>query len=69
VWPSDLPPADAPAQLGARRQRTPSETLTLDFPGHGSCDVADAVWRKYTDGQKVEAEVRASSDQVVCGSL
>lgn len=69
VWPTNLPPADAPAQLGARRQAGRTETLTLDFPGHGSCDVADAVWRKYADGQKVKAEVRASSDEVVCGSL
>jgi hypothetical protein len=69
AWPTNLPPAEAPERLGARRQRTRRETLTLEFPGHGSCEVANAVWRKYADGQKVKAEVRASSDEVVCGSL
>jgi len=31
--------------------------------------VNDAVWRKYTDGQRLKIEVRASSGDVVCSSL
>jgi hypothetical protein len=27
------------------------------------------VWRKYSDGQKLTVEVRASSGEVVCSSL
>jgi hypothetical protein len=55
--------------LGSRREGKRTETLTLEFTGHGSCDVSDAVWRKYSDGQKLVIEVRASSGDVVCGSL
>lgn len=69
AWPSNVPPGDTPAQLGARRQGARTETLTLDFTGHGSCDVGDPVWRKYSDGQKLTVEVRASSGEVVCSSL
>jgi hypothetical protein len=68
-WPVNVPPADTPAQIGARRQGRRTETLSLDFRGHGSCDVNDAVWRKYTDGQKLQVEVRSSSGEVVCSSL
>lgn len=68
-WPPGLPPADAPPQLGAHRPGARSETLTLDFGGHGSCDVAEPTWRKYQDGQKLTLDVRASSGDVVCGSL
>jgi hypothetical protein len=69
AWPANLPPADAPAALGARRQARRSESLTLEFAGRGSCDVGDPVWRKYGDGQKLQIEVRASSGDVVCSSL
>lgn len=69
AWPANLPPADVPATLGAKRQGKRTETLTLEFTGHGTCDVSDAVWRKYTDGQKLTVEVRASSGDVVCSSL
>jgi hypothetical protein len=51
--------------IRARRPRT--ETLTLGS-GHGTCDVSDAVWRKYTDGQKFKVEVHSSGD-VACSSL
>jgi len=68
AWPTDLPPGDVPASLGARRQGTRTETLTLEFRDHGSCDVNDAIWRKYNDGQKAKLEVHASGD-VACGSL
>ena len=69
AWPTNLPPADAPAALGAKREGKRTETLTLDFGERGTCEVEDAVWRKYTDGQKLKVEVRASSGDVVCGSL
>jgi hypothetical protein len=70
AWPTSAVPAgDPPATLGARRQGKRSETLTLEFTGHGTCDVSDAVWRKYTDGQKVKVEVRSSSGDVACSSL
>jgi len=70
AWPSgNLPTADTAPQLGARRQGKRTETLNLDFPGHGNCDVSDPVWRKYSDGQKLTVEVRASSGEVVCSSL
>ncbi|HEX3758848.1 MAG TPA: hypothetical protein VHW23_09090 [Kofleriaceae bacterium] len=69
AWPTNLPAGDTPAQLGARRQGKRTETLTLEFRDHGSCDVPDTVWRKHTDGQKLEVEVRASSGDVVCSSL
>jgi hypothetical protein len=68
AWPTDLPPENPPATLGARRQGKRTETLTLELRGHGSCDVSDAVWRKYVDGQKLTTEVHASGD-VACGSL
>jgi hypothetical protein len=71
TWPAGtLPPGDTPATLGAKRQGKRTETLTLEFKDHGTCDgVSDAVWRKYADGQKFKAEVRASSGDVVCSSL
>jgi hypothetical protein len=69
AWPSGLPPADAPATLGTRRQGRKLETLTLEFGERGACDVTEPVWRKYADGQQVKVEVRASSGEVVCGSL
>jgi hypothetical protein len=69
AWPPGTPPADVPATLGARREGKRTETLTLEFAGHGSCDVTDAVWRKYSVGQKVKLEVRAASGDVVCSSL
>jgi hypothetical protein len=69
VWPADLPPENPAAALGARRQGVRSETLKLDFGASGDCDVNNAAWTKYSDGQKLKVEVRASSDKVVCGSL
>ncbi len=69
AWPANLPPSDAPMVLGARRQGKRTETLTLGLAGHGTCDVSDAVWRKYSDGQKLRVAIRASSGDVVCSSL
>jgi hypothetical protein len=69
AWPGGAPPADAPAALGARRGGARREVLTLELAGHGTCDVAEPVWRKYADGQKVMVELRAASGEVVCSSL
>jgi hypothetical protein len=69
AWPTNLPAGDTPATLGARRQGKRTETLTLEFRGHGTCDVSDAIWRKYQDGQKLKVEVRSSSGDVACSSL
>ena len=67
--PTQVPPADTAALLGARRSGARAETRTLDFGDAGTCDVDDATWKKYSDGQKVKVEVRARSGEVVCGSL
>ncbi len=67
-WPANIPPADMPIQLGGRRAGKRTETNTLEFKDHGTCDVAEDVWRKYKDGQKLKVEVRSSGD-VACGSL
>jgi hypothetical protein len=69
AWPANLPPADVSASFGAKRQGKRTETLTLGFGEHGTCDVSDAIWRKYSDGQKLTIEVRASSSNVVCSAL
>jgi hypothetical protein len=69
AWPTNLPAGDTPATLGSRRQGKRTETLTLEFRDHGTCDVSDAVWRKYKDGQKLKVEVRSSSGEVACASL
>ena len=63
AWP------DVPAPTPTRRAGARTEKLTLDFGNAGTCEVADAVWRKYSDGQKIKAEVRARSGGVVCNSL
>ncbi|HEX4421534.1 MAG TPA: zinc ribbon domain-containing protein [Kofleriaceae bacterium] len=71
AWPTGAPPATVPASqlvLGARRGGKQTETLTLEFKDHGTCDVSDALWHKYTDGQKLKLEVHASGD-VACGAL
>lgn len=66
--PTNLPPANAPAVIGSRRAGTQRETLTLEL-GKQSCDVSEATWRKYKDGDKVTVQVRASSGDIVCDSL
>ena len=69
AWPTgSLPPATATPTYGSRRQGQRTETLTLEFKGHGTCDVSDATWRKYTDNQRLKVEVHSSGD-VACGSL
>jgi hypothetical protein len=70
VWSTaSLPPETAPSTIGSRKQGKRTETLTIHFGDDDSCDVSDSVWRKYPDGKKAKVEVRASSGDVVCGSL
>jgi hypothetical protein len=68
AWPTNLPPDGAPQALGARRSGKRTQILTLGFRDHGTCDVAERVWRKYADGQELVAEIHAAGD-VACGSL
>jgi hypothetical protein len=69
AWPNNAPPADSRATLGATRQGKRTETLILEFGQQGRCNVSDAVWRKYSDGQRIKVDVRASSGEVACSSL
>lgn len=58
--------------LGNRRGGAKTAVYTLDFHDGKkarTCDVSEGTWKKYADGQKVKAQVRASSDTLVCGSL
>jgi hypothetical protein len=68
AWPTRVPAADVPAQLGARRAGARTQTLILELGGD-SCDLSETAWRKYPDGQKVKVKVRARSGAVVCSSL
>src|SRR5262249_42865543 len=69
AWPNNLPAGQGAPQPGARREGPRREPLTLEFRDQGTCDVAEPIWRKYSDGQKLTVEVRASSGEVVCGAL
>jgi hypothetical protein len=70
TWPTQgLPAADTPAAFGAKRQGPRGEKLYLDFTNKQSCDVPEAAWHTYSDGQKVKVEVRARSGDLVCSSL
>jgi hypothetical protein len=69
AWPANAPPAETAAVIGATRSGARSETLRLDFGKDNSCDVGEATWRKYADGQHVNVQVRARSGAVVCSSL
>ncbi|HEY1557609.1 MAG TPA: zinc ribbon domain-containing protein [Kofleriaceae bacterium] len=69
AWPdATIAPARSPL-APQRRAGARQETLTLDFGEAGTCDVSDATWRKYTDGQTLTVDVRARSGGIVCGSL
>jgi hypothetical protein len=69
VWPSqNVPPQQAMEALGARRAGKRIEKLVLEL-GKQSCEVSEAVWRKYKDNTAYAVEVRARSGEVVCKSL
>jgi hypothetical protein len=69
AWPDKAPAADTAAAMGAMRSGARVETLYLDFGKDQTCEVDDAKWRKYTDGQSVKVQVRARSGAVVCDTL
>ena len=57
---------------GARRAGPRRATYTLELTDgktRATCDVDEAVWRKYADGQRVKAKMRKASGAVVCSSL
>ncbi|CAN5893547.1 hypothetical protein BH11MYX2_BH11MYX2_09910 [soil metagenome] len=67
-WPATSLPATASDHYGSQRTGSRTQTLTIDF-GADTCDVTDAIWRKYADGQRYKVTVRARSGSVVCGDL
>jgi hypothetical protein len=73
AWPITSVPAHDPGNsLGAQRQGKREETYILTFATDGGeqrCEVPEATWRKYNDGQPVKVEVRAGSGKIVCSSL
>lgn len=73
-WPTPpaLPPVNGAPGPGARRLGAKTEKYSLDFKGGSrtqTCEVGEAVWRKYADGASAKIEVRASSGDVVCADL
>ena len=69
AWPSqNVPPQQAMETLGARRAGPRTEKLILDF-GKQSCEVSEAVWRKYSDNTAYAVKARARSGEIVCKSL
>lgn len=68
-WPTQgVPPAQVAETLGAKRAGRRTEKLILEF-GKQTCEVGDAVWRKYKDRESYKVEVRARSGDIVCKSL
>lgn len=65
---TDLPPAEAPSAINAMRRRDRTATYILEL-GDQTCEVSEAVWRKYADGAELKLKVRAQSGKVVCGSI
>lgn len=68
TWPEGVPQRQVTALFGAKREGNRTESLILEFKDHGTCEVSEAVWRKYADGQKLKAEIHSGGD-VACGSL
>ena len=73
TWPTQgLPPEQYVEVLGAKRRGTKKQTFFLDMSGvdpKQTCDVTEAVWKKYADNAKVQVEVRARTGEIVCDSL
>ncbi len=70
-WPP-LPASSAQTRIGARRAGPKHGTYTLDLHDGKqarTCDVEEGTWKKYGDGQKIKAQVRARSGELVCASL
>ena len=58
---------------GARREGARRAVYSLELTDAGGgrkrCDVPEAVWRKYADGQAVQVQVKAVSGKLDCGDL
>ncbi|HEU0029836.1 MAG TPA: hypothetical protein VFQ53_04325 [Kofleriaceae bacterium] len=69
AWPvAGVPPEKAAETLGARRRGKQTERLILELGGQ-TCEVKNAVWRKYADGAQVKVEVRSRNGEIVCDTL
>lgn len=71
AWPA-VPPSPIQDGYGARRAGKRRATYTLELSDGKqarTCDLAEATWKKYQPGQKVKAQVRARSGELVCSSL
>jgi hypothetical protein len=73
AWPaSGLPPEQYTETLGAKRRGSKKASYLLDMSGletKQTCDVSEAVWKKYSDNQKAKVEVKSRTGEVVCDSL
>lgn len=70
-WPTPPPPAPLTAP-GARRAGERRGTYVLELTDGKrtrTCAVSEGTWRKRTDGQKIKAQIRAASGELVCSSL
>jgi hypothetical protein len=71
AWPT-VPPSKVQRGYGARRAGAKRGTYTIDLDDGKHkryCDLGEGTWKKYKDGQKIKAKVRASSGELVCSSL
>jgi hypothetical protein len=73
AWPTERLPAETYSEvLGATRRGSKKQTYFLDMTGleqAQTCDVSEAIWKKYTDNQKVKVQVRSRNGEVECDSL
>jgi hypothetical protein len=68
-WPKNGLPAETYTELpGAKRRGKKHETFFLDMQGQ-TCDVSEAVWRKYADNASIKVQVRSRTGEIVCDSL
>ena len=69
-WPviTNVPALGTVILPGAKRQGARNEKLMFDFGKDGTCTVADSVWNKYKDGQKLKVQVHTGGD-LDCGGL
>ena len=75
-YPSTGLSATTSATYGAEREGHRYAKVYLDFDKGDACDWKisagendETVWKKYGDGQKYKVNVRARSEDVVCGDL
>lgn len=70
-WPA-VPPSKVQSGAGARRAGAKTAVYTIDLndgKNNRTCDVGEGTWKKYKDGQKIKAKVRARSGDIVCSEL